>query len=205
MTVAVPVTGVSLDKATMSLTAGSTGTLTATITPENATNKNLTWTSDNEAVVAVSDGVVSAVAAGTANITVTTADGGKTATCVVTVTRRSSSSSRPSYPITTPDKTENGSVTVTPKSAKRGSVVTITGTPDAGYVLDELTVTDKDGKEFSLTEIAWEANPVNGWNAPKVNKNNEGNTITMGGQAYDKGFGVNAPSMLTFVLPEGHG
>ena len=152
VTVAVPVTGVSLDKATMSLTAGSTGTLTATITPENATNKNLTWTSDNEAVVAVSDGVVSAVAAGTANITVTTADGGKTATCVVTVTRRSSSSSRPSYPITTPDKTENGSVTVTPKSAKRGSVVTITVTPDAGYVLDELTVTDKDGKDVALNK-----------------------------------------------------
>lgn len=152
VTVAVPVTGVTLDKETMNLTAGSTGTLTATITPENATNKNLTWTSDNEAVVAVSDGVVSAVAAGTANITVTTADGGKTATCVVTVTRRSSSSSRPSYPITTPDKTENGSVTVTPKSAKRGSTVTITVTPDAGYVLDKLTVTDKDGKELSLTK-----------------------------------------------------
>ena len=64
----------------------------------------------------------------------------------------SSSSSRPSYPITTPDKTENGSVTVTPKSAKRGSVVTITVTPDAGYVLDKLTVTDKDGKELSLTK-----------------------------------------------------
>ena len=152
VTVAVPVTGVSLDKATMSLTAGSTGTLTATITPENATNKNLTWTSDNEAVVAVSDGVVSAVAAGTANITVTTADGGKTATCVVTVTRRSSSSSRPSYPITTPDKTENGSVNISSTSAKRGSTVTITVTPDAGYVLDKLTVTDKDGKELSLTK-----------------------------------------------------
>ena len=152
VTVAVPVTGVSLDKATMSLTAGSTGTLTATITPENATNKNLTWTSDNEAVVAVSDGVVSAVAAGTANITVTTADGGKTATCVVTVTRRSSSSSRPSYPITTPNKPENGSVTVSPTSAKRGNTVTITVTPDAGYVLDKLTVTDKDGKELSLTK-----------------------------------------------------
>lgn len=64
----------------------------------------------------------------------------------------SSSSSRPSYPITTPDKTENGSVTVTPTSAKRGSIVTITVTPDAGYVLDELTVTDKDGKELSLTK-----------------------------------------------------
>ena len=152
VTVAVPVTGVSLDKATMSLTAGSTGTLTATITPENATNKDLTWTSDKEEVATVSDGVVSAVAAGTAHITVTTADGGKTATCVVTVTRRSSSSSKPSYPITTPDKTENGSVTVSPTSAKRGNTVTITVTPDAGYVLDELTVTDKDGKELSLTK-----------------------------------------------------
>ena len=67
-------------------------------------------------------------------------------------TSSSGSSSRPSYPITTPDKTENGSVTVTPKSAKRGSVVTITVTPDAGYVLDKLTVTDKDGKELSLTK-----------------------------------------------------
>lgn len=152
VTVAVPVTGVTLDKETMNLTAGSTGTLTATITPENATNKDLTWTSDKEEVATVSDGVVSAVAAGTAHITVTTADGGKTATCVVTVTRRSSSSSKPSYPITTPDKTENGSVTVTPTSAKRGSVVTITVTPDAGYVLDKLTVTDKEGKELSLTK-----------------------------------------------------
>lgn len=64
----------------------------------------------------------------------------------------SSSSSRPSYPITTPDKTENGSVNISSTSAKRGRVVTITVTPDAGYVLDELTVTDKDGKELSLTK-----------------------------------------------------
>lgn len=64
----------------------------------------------------------------------------------------SSSSSRPSYSITTPDKTENGSVNISSTSAKRGSTVTITVTPDAGYVLDELTVTDKDGKELSLTK-----------------------------------------------------
>ena len=64
----------------------------------------------------------------------------------------SSSSSRPSYPITTPDKTENGSVNISSTSAKRGSTVTITVTPDAGYVLDKLTVTDKDGKELSLTK-----------------------------------------------------
>lgn len=63
-----------------------------------------------------------------------------------------SSSSRPSYPITTPDKTENGSVNISSTSAKRGSTVTITVTPDAGYVLDELTVTDKDGKDVALTK-----------------------------------------------------
>ena len=151
--ISIQVLGVTLDKQTMSLTVGSTGTLTATIDPTDAANQNLTWTSDNEEVATVSDGVVTAVAAGTANITVTTAEGSKTATCAVTVTRRSSSSSsNPTYPITTPSKTENGSVTVTPKSAKRGSIVTITVTPDAGYVLDELTVTDKDGKELSLTK-----------------------------------------------------
>ncbi len=150
----IPVLGVTLDKQTMSLTVGSTGTLTAIINPADAANKNLTWTSDNKTVATVSQtGVVTAVAAGTANITVTTAEGSKTATCAVTVTRRSSSSSsNPTYPITTPSKTENGSVTVTPTSAKRGSTVTITVTPDAGYVLDKLTVTDKDGKELSLTK-----------------------------------------------------
>ena len=157
--ISIQVLGVTLDKTSMSLTAGSTGTLTATINPADATNKNLTWTSDNGAVATVSQtGVVTAVAEGTAKITVKTADGEKTAVCTVTVTAKtsgsssSSSSSRPSYPITTPDKTENGSVNISSTSAKRGSIVTITVTPDAGYVLDKLTVTDKDGKELSLTK-----------------------------------------------------
>ena len=156
---AVPVLGVTLDKQTMSLTVGSTSTLTATITPMDAANQSLTWTSDKEAVATVDEnGKVTAVAEGTANITVKTVDGEKTAVCAVTVTAKTSGgsssggSSTPAYPVTTPNKPENGSVTVTPKSAKRGSVVTITVTPDAGYVLDELTVTDKDGKELSLTK-----------------------------------------------------
>lgn len=155
----IPVLGVTLDKQTMNLTVGSTGTLTATITPTDAANQSLTWTSDKEAVATVDEnGKVTAVAEGTAKITVKTVDGEKTAVCAVTVTAKTSGgsssggSSTPTYPITTPDKTENGSVTVTPKSAKRGSVVTITVTPDAGYVLDKLTVTDKDGKELSLTK-----------------------------------------------------
>ena len=60
------------------------------------------------------------------------------------------SSSSPTYSITAPDKTENGSVTVDAKSAKRGSSVTITVTPDKGYTLETLTVLDKDGKEISV-------------------------------------------------------
>lgn len=156
---ATPVLGVTLDKQTMNLTAGSTGSLTATINPADAANKSLTWTSDNTAVATVNEnGVVTAVAEGTANITVKTIDGEKTAVCAVTVTAKTSGgsssggSSTPAYPVTTPNKPENGSVTVSPTSAKRGSVVTITVTPDAGYVLDKLTVTDKDGKELSLTK-----------------------------------------------------
>ncbi len=63
---------------------------------------------------------------------------------------------------------------------------------------------DKEGKEHSLTLIPWDANPINGWNTPKLNRNNDGNIMKMGGKAYTRGFGVNAPSMLTFTLPEGH-
>ena len=63
---------------------------------------------------------------------------------------------------------------------------------------------DKNGKETSLTEIAWDADPINGWSTPKKNKNNDGNTMSIAGNTYSKGFGVNAPSMLTFTLPKGH-
>ena len=57
-----------------------------------------------------------------------------------------------SYPITIPGKTENGTVTVSPRSAEKGDTVTITAKPDSGYQLDDLTVTDKNGKELKLTD-----------------------------------------------------
>ena len=83
----VSVTGVSLNKTSMSMTIGDTQTLTATITPSNATDKSVTWSSNNTSVASVSSsGIVTAKAAGTATITVKTNDGGKTATCTVTVT-----------------------------------------------------------------------------------------------------------------------
>ena len=81
----VPVTGVTLDKAELTLEKGSTGTLTATVAPQNATNNTVTWSSSNPEFVTVANGTVTAVSAGTATITVTTADGNHKATCTVTV------------------------------------------------------------------------------------------------------------------------
>ena len=83
----VPVTGVSLNTSTLNLIEGGTGTLIATVLPDNATNKKVTWSSNAPGVATVdSSGKVTAVAPGTATITVTTEDGNKTATCAVTVT-----------------------------------------------------------------------------------------------------------------------
>ncbi|MBQ0068305.1 MAG: Ig domain-containing protein, partial [Bacteroidales bacterium] len=80
-------TSISLDKTTATLTTGETTTLTATVLPGNATDKSVTWTSSNTAVATVDvNGKVTAVASGTATITVKTADGTNlTATCAVTV------------------------------------------------------------------------------------------------------------------------
>ena len=81
----VAVTGVSV-KASTTIEKTKTETLTPTLTPSNATNKSVTWESDNTSVATVTAaGVVTGVAAGVANITVTTDDGDYTATCVVTV------------------------------------------------------------------------------------------------------------------------
>jgi len=83
----IPVTGVSLNKSTSSITQGGTDQLTSTVLPNNASNPSVTWSSSNTSVATVSStGLISAVSAGTATITVTSLDGAKTATCVVTVT-----------------------------------------------------------------------------------------------------------------------
>ncbi|MCL2163346.1 MAG: Ig-like domain-containing protein [Oscillospiraceae bacterium] len=84
-----PVEGVALDPASLSLSEGNTATLSATIQPANAGNKSVIWSSSDESVATVSaSGVVNAINEGTAIITVTTQDGGKTANCLVTVVPR---------------------------------------------------------------------------------------------------------------------
>jgi len=115
----VNVQGVSVTPTTVTLTAvGETLTLTPQVTPSNASNKNVTYSSSNDSVATVSDtGVVTAVANGTAVITVTTVDGNKTATCTVTV----------NIPSTTVPVT-SVSVSPTSKSLKVGETVQLTAT-----------------------------------------------------------------------------
>ena len=87
------VTGVSLDEETLyfdlgCIGAGQQATLTATVVPADATDKSISWESSAPTVASVAEGVITALSVGEATITVTTTDGGFTATCAVTVEQR---------------------------------------------------------------------------------------------------------------------
>ena len=149
----VSVTGVTLNKTSTSLYVGDTETLTATVEPSDATDKNVTWSSDNEGVATVdATGKVTAVSAGTATITVTTEDGAKTASCTVTV-RPDIPPANPNYKITV-EATQGGTVTADPTAAKAGATVTLTPAPDAGYQVGAVAVTDRFGEPVAVTEQA---------------------------------------------------
>ena len=148
----VSVTGVSLDKTELSLTVGGTETLTATVAPDNATDKTVTWTSSNPSVATVENGVVTAVAPGTAVITATTQDGNHTATCAVTV-RPDIPPANPNYRITV-EATQGGTVTADPTAAKAGATVTLTPVPHRGYQVGTVAVTDRFGDAVAVTEQA---------------------------------------------------
>ena len=112
----VAVTGVTLAPTSATLTLGETETVTLipTVLPGDATDKSVTWSSSDETVATVTDGVVTAVAAGEATITVTTTDGAKTATCAVTVAAPAAST----YTVTLKEGTEDAtSWTIAPAEA----------------------------------------------------------------------------------------
>ena len=144
------VTGVTLDQAELALYTGGSATLSATVTPENATNTSLTWASDAENIATVDQsGNVKAVGAGTATIKATAADGsGKSDTCTVTV-KEPPYSGKYSYEIST-DIGDNGTLSVD-RYATEGDTVTIEITPDQAYKLDDLSVT-AGGKDVELTD-----------------------------------------------------
>ena len=151
----VPVTGVTLSQNEAHLyynRTPNTLTLTATVAPDNATNRAVTWASSNPSVAKVENGVVTALACGTAVITATTQDGNHTATCAVTV-RPDIPPANPNYRITV-EATQGGTVTADPTAAKAGTTVTLTPVPDRGYQVGTVAVTDRFGEPVAVTEQA---------------------------------------------------
>ena len=154
-----PVTGVSVTPAQATIRVGNTTTIKAIVTPDDATEKAVTWTSSDDTVATVdSNGVVTGVKVGTATITATTIDGSFTATCEVNVNRKHSSgsssgggggSSVAKYGVTISDS-KNGAVTASAAKAETGDKVILTPKADEGYALDKITAKDKDGKEVKL-------------------------------------------------------
>ena len=153
------VTGVTLNQTSLTMKTNQTATLTATVNPSDDAVQDVNWTSSDTNVATINTRgttcEVTAVGVGTATITVTTADGNHTASCTVTVTRASSSGSGSHttyYPVNTSAKSEDGSVVVSPKSASKGSAVTVTVTPESGYQVSSVQAVDKDGKKLTLTD-----------------------------------------------------
>ena len=154
-----PVTGVSVTPAQATIRVGNTTTIKAIVTPDDATEKAVTWTSSDDTVATVdSNGVVTGVKVGTATITATTIDGSFTATCEVNVNRKHSSSSSSGggggssaakHGVTISDS-KNGAVTASTAKAETGDKVILTPKADEGYELDKITAKDKDGKEVKL-------------------------------------------------------
>ena len=153
----VPVESVSMDKTSLELTEGGTARLTATILPDNATNKNVTWSTSNASIATVdANGLVTAVSAGTATITVTTEDGSFTASCTVTVRE-----DVPDRPVSIPDTHEieliagdGGEAKTSLTNASAGTKITVTATPDEGYELAYITVDGEriDGTTFKMPD-----------------------------------------------------
>ena len=137
----VDVTGVTLDKTSATLTEGQTDTLIATVSPENATYPEVTWTSSDEDVATVENGVVTAISAGDAVITATA--GGQSATCTVTV-----KSDVVTYTL---NITAGNGGSVSPSgevTVNEGNAQTITITPDAAYKISSFKI---DGVETAIS------------------------------------------------------
>ena len=168
----VPVSQITLNKAETSISVGNSETLTATVAPENATIKALTWASSDEDVATVApDGTVTAVKAGAATITATAADGsGKSAVCKVTVTGDTtpsqpggstggssggSSSDRDSHdsnPVIKTETKNNTDGSTTKTETRRDGSVTQTTTGKDGSV--SKTETKKDGSSVTENKAA---------------------------------------------------
>ena len=155
----ISVTGVSLDKTSLTLTEGDTQTLTATVSPSNATDKSVTWSSNNTSVATVSSsGVVTAKSAGSATITVKTTDGSKTATCAVTVKAKvipvTGISLNTSSMTMKVGETKALSATVTPSNATDKTVTWISSNTSVATVDSNGKVTAKSAGSATISATA---------------------------------------------------
>ena len=175
---AVSVTDVTLDRTELTLTEGETETLTATVKPDNADNKKVTWSSDKTEVATVGgDGRVTAVKAGEAVVTVTTEDGGRTATCAVTVKAKAVNVTEVSLDKTeltlTEGETETLTATVRPDNADNRKVKWSSDKTDVATVGGDgrvtavkpgeavVTVTTEDGGKTATCKVTVKAKAVN--------------------------------------------
>ena len=152
---------ISLDKTSTRIRKGNTDTLKATVKANGETYDvaDVTWASDNETIATVAGGVVTGEDYGTAKITATADE--LTVSCDVEVFKKKSSSSSSSSSgggsatttdtnKTTVSDSENGAVTASTTKAKTGDKVVLTPKAEDGYVLDKITVKDKDGNEVTV-------------------------------------------------------
>ncbi|MBR0300709.1 MAG: Ig domain-containing protein [Bacteroidales bacterium] len=144
------VTGIELSKSSISIPEGSTETLTAVITPETATNKTVLWSSDNESVASVNEGVVSGNSTGSATITAETQDGGFKASCTVTVTEDTRYA----------NLSKNGTANcyVVPAAGEYAFVANVIGNGDEGIIDGSVFHTFSSAISPASVEIIWERN-----------------------------------------------
>ena len=145
-----PVESVSLDRTSAELTEGDELTLTAIVKPDNATNKGVIWKSSDSSVASVSDGKVAALKPGKATITVKTDDGGKTATCEVTVNAKVYPVESVSLDRTSAELTEGDELTLTaivkPDNATNKGVIWKSSDSSVASVSDGKVAALKPGK-----------------------------------------------------------
>ena len=159
----VAVNSVRLDKTSLDLNIGNTAKLTATVSPSDAANKNITWTTSNSSVATVKDGTVTAVAAGTATITASS-NNGKTASCTVTVTD-------PNVEVT------GISLNKTSATITKGSSLTLTATITPSNATDK-TVTWSTDKSYVASVSNGKVNANSPGTATITAKTSNGKTAT---------------------------
>ena len=152
LTVKQHVTGVTISKSSLALYTGENETLTAQIKPENATETRLTWSSSDKTIATVSNGLVKALKAGTAQITVTSFEGGFQAVCNLTVKQHATGLDLSASTLTINlGQSSRLVATVLPSDATDKSVSWTSANPDVASVAQDGTVTSKALGETEIT------------------------------------------------------